>query len=93
MMRNLDYLDRDDPEALVDEIANLQRQLRDSDGEDPNAARYRFIRDNYTQSHSLQMDGTSGFRFRTMGGRARTFDELVDATMAEASTCRPTPSR
>lgn len=48
------------------------------------AARYAFIRANYTQSHSLHMDGTAEFHLRTIFGRAGTFDKLVDMKIAES---------
>ena len=48
------------------------------------AQRYAYIRDCLAQSHSLHMDGTKGFRLRSVYGRASSFDKLVDAKLLEA---------
>ncbi len=49
------------------------------------AKRYRFLRDHFAQSHSLQMSGTSSYRLR--GGWpnlvGRSFDEAVDNAIKE----------
>lgn len=54
------------------------------------AVRYRFIREQCVKAISPHMDGTFHFMFnnRPINSRARTFDDAVDAAMAESQAIR-----
>jgi len=53
------------------------------------AERYAFIRDNLAQVHSPKMSGKKSYRFRTLRGEGLSFDEVIDALMAEATQPAP----
>ncbi len=59
-----------------DQILELKAEI---EGLKTDTARYRFLCDNQVARHSIRMDGTSGFRFHGLYGRARSFNELLDA--------------
>ena len=79
LMPGLARMPVEDVKAMLAEIERLQADAR----------RYAYIRDHLTQSDSLHMDGTRGYRFRTVYGTAKTFDDLIDGEIAERALTAP----
>lgn len=63
----------------------IQWQESEIDRLQADAKRYVFIRDNQVRTGSHHMDGTCCYGFRSIFGRAGTFDKLIDAKISESA--------
>lgn len=72
----------DEIERLRADYLELDRQWR-QDAAD--AARWRYVRDNHTQTHYVQMSGLHYYRFSpsVLRGKGFSVDEVIDRLIAE----------
>lgn len=61
---------------VLDELERLRKD----------AARWAYVRREHVRAHSLHMDGTCGFAFRSgIRGRWRTIEEAIDAAILDGT--------